>query len=493
MGGVLLNDTDAEEQTLTAILVADVQNGELTLNADGSASYVPDAGFVGTDTFTYRASDGTLESNVATVTITVSASPTADNDAYEVDEDQTLTVTAAQGVIANDDDPEDDDLTAVLDDEPEHGSLVFSDDGSFQYVPDEDFHGTDGFSYHLSDGHSLSLVAAVTITVRPINDAPLAANNSFTVLPGATLSIDDPGVLAGDSDIDGDSLTAVFSADPANGTLSLAADGSFTYTPDSGFHGFDTFPYLADDGDLTDEATVTILVNTTPTVQEDSYATDEDVPLDVAAEDGLLDNDNDADGDTLSITIVTGPAHGSLTPNTATGSFLYTPAADYSGPDSFTYRVSDGFVDSELATVTIQINAANDAPQAVANTYSVEQDTTLSIDEPSGVLANDEDVDSPTLIASLVTDVQHGDLTLNGDGSFTYVPDAGFLGNDSFVYEVSDGADSSQATVTLNVFEGGGEGEGVSAAELALLLWLAGEEADGNWEAAVDQVFAELG
>ncbi len=493
--GVLTNDTDADGDPLTAVFLTDPANGTLVLTENGSFTYTPDAGFTGADTFTYRASDGALQSADTTVTITVNGLPAAANDAYQVDEDGTLTVLAADGVLDNDTDPENDPLTAMVVAQPLNGTLTLAADGSFVYTPNANFSGEDGFSYQASDGKGDSEVAAVTITVNPVNDAPAAANDSFSTPVDAELNVAAPGVLQNDTDIDGDGLTAVVATGPANGTLTLNADGSFTYLPSAGFHGADSFTYTASDGGLSDTATVTIHVNSPPVAADDAYQTDEDTPLDVLAADGLQGNDSDSDGDELTVIIVAGPVHGTLTPNT-NGAFLYEPADDYSGPDSFTYKVNDGLADSAVATVSLTVNPVNDAPLAAADSYSVPQNTVLNVDAVSGVLANDTDLDGPALAASVVTGPTHGMLTLMQDGSFTYTPDTDYLGPDSFVYEVSDGTLTSQATVSLDVQEPG-EGEAAGAAELALLSFLSGDEESGgllgDWETAADQAYSELG
>ena len=492
--GVLANDTDADGDMLTAVFLTDPANGTLVLTENGSFTYTPDAGFTGTDTFTYRASDGALQSANTTVTITVNAPPTANNDVYQVNEDGTLTVAVADGLLDNDTDPEGDDLTATVVAQPLHGALTLAADGSFVYTPEANFHGEDGFSYQASDGSVQSDVAAVTITVLPVNDAPDAVNDVFSTPVDAELVIAAPGVLQNDTDADGNSLTATIAILPANGSVTLNSDGSFTYTPNAGFHGTDTFTYTAGDAALGDTATVTIHVNGVPLAADDAYQTDEDALLNVLEADGLLDNDSDPENDALTVLIVAGPAHGTLTPNT-NGAFLYDPADDYSGPDSFTYKVNDGLADSAVATVTITVNPVNDAPLAAANSYSVEQNGVLNIDAVSGVLANDTDVDGPALAATVVTGPTHGMLTLNSDGSFTYTPTTDYLGPDSFVYQVGDGSLTSQATVSLTVHEPG-EGE-AAAAELALLSFLSGEDDAGSllgdWEAAADQAYSELG
>ncbi len=161
-------------------------------------------------------------------------------------------------------------------------------------------------------------------------------------------------------------------------------------------------------------------------------------------------NDSDADADPLTTAVVTGPAHGVLSLS-VNGSFTYTPAANFSGIDGFSYKVSDGQVDSNVATVTINVAAVNDAPVAVADSFAATEDSPLSVAAP-GFLSNDSDVDSATLVPTLVRSVLHGTVTLNPNGSFQYVPVANYSGVDSFTYSVSDGALSSAAvTVTLNV------------------------------------------
>ena len=162
----------------------------------------------------------------------------------------------------------------------------------------------------------------------------------------------------------------------------------------------------------------------------DSYSTAEDTALTVAAP-GVLANDTDVDGDSLTAVKVSDPAHGTLTLN-SDGSFVYTPAADYSGADSFTYKASDGAADSNVATVSLTVTAVNDAPVAVADSYSVLKNGTLNIAAP-GVLANDTDADSDPLTAIKVTDPAHGTLTLNSNGSFNYTPTAGWSGADTHI------------------------------------------------------------
>jgi VCBS repeat-containing protein len=167
----------------------------------------------------------------------------------------------APGVLGNDSDADSEPLTAVLGSGPSHGTLVLNADGSFTYAPAPDFHGTDTFTYKANDGITDSNVTTVTITVKPINDAPVAEDDAYETDEDVPLSVAAPGVLDNDSDVDGDLLTAVPDSGPSHGTLVLIADGSFTYAPDPDFYGTDTFTYQANDG-TTDSnvATVTITV-----------------------------------------------------------------------------------------------------------------------------------------------------------------------------------------------------------------------------------------
>src|SRR4029453_8801248 len=244
--------------------------------------------------------------------------------------------------------------------------------------------------YRANDGTADSNVATVTIAVGAVNDAPVAVNDSYGTSEDTPVTVPAPGVLGNDTDQDGNPLTAVVVSQPSNGTLALNPDGSFTYTPNANFNGTDSFTYRANDG-TTDSnvATVTIAVgavNDAPAAVNDSYSTNEDLALTIAAP-GVLGNDTDQDGNSLTAVVVSQPSNGTLVLN-ADGSFTYTPNANFNGTDSFTYRANDGTTDSNVATVTIAVGAVNDAPVAVNDSYGTTEDTPLTIAAP-GVLGND--------------------------------------------------------------------------------------------------------
>ena len=261
--GVLANDTDPTATRSPPRWSTTPQHGSLTLEDDGSFTYTPGVNFTGTDTFTYRASDGELLSDVVTVTIDVGEgndTPAAVEDSYSVAVNGDLNVLAADGVLANDTDPDGDTLVAVLIAGASHGDLTLKSTGAILYTPGADYHGTDTFSYAASDG----VLSSETVVVRiDVNTPADAADDAYDVDENVALVIDAAaGVLANDTDTDGDALAPSVVTGPEHGTLELNADGSFTYTPEADFTGTDTFTYAAEDGFANPtEATVTLNVN----------------------------------------------------------------------------------------------------------------------------------------------------------------------------------------------------------------------------------------
>jgi VCBS repeat-containing protein len=449
--GVLTNDTDPDGDPLTAHLVSQPSYGTVTLRGDGSFTYVPDKGFVGTDSFTYQANDGVADSNPATVTIQVSnPAPVAQDDSYSVVHDQTLTISAADGILSNDEDADGDPLTAQLVSDPSHGTVFLRGDGSFLYTPNAHFTGSDSFTYKANDGTADSNLATVTIQVT--NQAPVAHSDTYVVKHGQVLILSaSPGVLNNDKDPDGDSLTAQLITYPEHGSLSLQDDGSFTYTPDSDFAGTDHFTYKASDGIATsDETTVTLkVVNHAPLAEADTYGVRVGQSVTVSSP-GLLANDHDSDGDTLQAIKVSDPSHGQLVLN-RDGSFTYTPASDFDGVDFFTYKASDGLTESEETVVTLNVHTDNQPPLAEDDAWSVTHDQSLEVSH-AGVLGNDSDPEGDLLTAVLVSRPDHGTVDLHPDGSFLYTPDAHYTGTDSFTYKANDGTmDSDEAKVTITI------------------------------------------
>jgi VCBS repeat-containing protein len=449
--GVLANDTDPDDDPLTAVLVSEPSHGVLLwFGSGGEFIYLPELEYVGSDSFTYQANDGVANSFTATVTITVTnATPVANGDSYGVHEDGTISVSATTGVLANDTDADGDPLSAALISGPMHGTLTLNEDGSFTYTPEANYSGADSFMYQATDSIAQSTSAAVTLNVHADNDAPVANDDSYSTPHNTALTVYALGVLGNDTDPELDPLSAILVSGPSHGTVTLNSDGSFTYEPDTNFAGTDSFTYKANDGaDDSAPATVTIEVtDIAPNTGDDSYVVTHDQTLALAAP-GVLGNDSDPDDDPLTAELVAGPANGTLTLNTD-GSFEYIPGEGFAGTDSFTYVANDGVMDSDTATVIIDVT--NTAPIAVADLFSTPAGQELLV-SAAGVLGNDYDADEDSLTAGIVSAPSHGSVTLNSDGSLSYTPDANFTGADSFTYEVSDGiATSDPATVTISV------------------------------------------
>jgi len=355
--------------------------------------------------------------------------------------------------LGNDTDADHDPLTAVLMTGPAHGALMLSSNGSFIYTPTANYSGLDSFIYRANDGKAESNPATVTITINPINDPPaLEPIGNWAAAEETTLNFT---VHATDSGAPPEILTYNLEGAPGGASIN-ASSGEFTWTPTEA-HGPGVYTFtvrVTDNGapPLNDEEQIVVMVtevNPGPVAVDDVYNLDEDTVLTVVTP-GVLGNDTDAKGNVLTAILVSGPSHGVLTLN-ADGSFGYTPTANYNGTDSFTYHANDGTADSNDATVTITVNAVNDAPVAVNDAYGTDEDSVLTV-AASGALTNDTDVDGDPLTAVWVSGPSHGVSAFSSDGSFVYTPTLHYNGSDGFTYRANDGmADSNVATVTLSI------------------------------------------
>ncbi len=392
--------------------------------------------------------DGNLSIMLAGASVTLlglsslalaNAWPLAEDDGYATDEDTALT----GDVLANDSDADGNDLEAALMETTSNGALTLSPDGTFTYEPNTDFAGTDSFTYTLRDPAGGTDDALVTITVVAVNDAPVAEDDAATTDEDTAVEID---ILANDKDVERDAQLSITS-DPSNGTAEIV-DDRIVYTPATDFNGADSLGYTLDDGDVSAAATVSITVAATndgPSASDDTATIEEDgsVLIDVLA------NDNDIDGDPLAIEAFEAEtANGRV--ESDDGGLRYQPNADFFGDDSFTYTVSDGNGGTDEAAVSVSVTAVNDRPVANDDTATVEEGRSIRID----VLANDSDADGDALSVALTESADGGELQLNADGSFTYTPNAGFLGDDRFEYVASDGIGGpGRAAVTVTVTE----------------------------------------
>ena len=268
---VLDNDTDPENNPITAQLVTTSVNGTLILNANGTFSYTHDGSATSTDTFFYRATDGFIPGNTVSVTIYINDPPVAVTETIAVLEAGTAT-TLNDGVttslLANDTDTDGDPLTAVLVTNPTEGTLTLNLNGTFSYVHGGGNLSSDSFTYSANDGKINSAPVMVSITVTGTNDPPVANNDNIIVpLNGTATTLDNgqTSVIANDSDPDGDVLTATLVSSPSFGTLTLNPGGTFSYTQNGTLNSGDSFTYTVTDGTLSSAAaTVNILLSCSP-------------------------------------------------------------------------------------------------------------------------------------------------------------------------------------------------------------------------------------
>ena len=429
-----------------------VAGGTVRLAADGRTfEFTPAADRNGPATFAYRIEDGrggAAQAQVAGTVTPVNDAPVATADPAVTPED---TPVAGQVTVVDID--VGDTPTAALVTVPDHGSVAVHADGSYTYTPYPDYHGADQFVVGVDDGQGGTAQVTVQVTVTPVNDAPLAADDTFST-PETTAVTVRP--LANDTDAEGDALTLVaVDGQPIaaggppvavqGGRVTLAADGvTLAYQPDPGTTGPVSFGYTAaDPSGATASATVrgTIqAVNDPPTAQADPVSTAEDTPVDGAVR--MADPDP---GDTPTASLDTAPAHGRVTVE-PDGRYRYQPDADYHGPDRFVVAVDDGHGSVVTATVEVTVTPVNDAPLARDDAATTAEDTPVTLD----VRANDADADADPLAVVRVdgqalaaggaaVPVAGGTVRLDASGRLTFAPGADTSGPVRFTYAVADG------------------------------------------------------
>lgn len=356
--------------------------------------------------------------------------PEAVDDTYPLPSNTSTSIAAPGGLLVND---TLNGATLGSHSSPAHGTLTLGADGGFTYAPDAAYVGADSFTYTLTNAHGSSTATARINVVAP----PVAMADSYQIAIDTRRSVAAPGVLANDA---GNGGTVILSTAASHGTVSLAEDGSFSYTPANGYTGSDSFAYTVSNAAGSSTATVTLTLVAPPLAGNDAYAAALNTPRALNAAQGVLANDT-VNGATMVAN--TAPTHGTLSLNSTDGSFTYTPANGYAGADAFTYTLSN-IAGSATGNVSLTTHAP---PVATTDSYSVASGSTLNPNALAGVLANDSGSSSVTLVAG----PSHGTLTLNADGSFSYVPTGGYSGSDSFTYTIANYAGTSTGTVNLTV------------------------------------------
>ncbi|MCS0302459.1 tandem-95 repeat protein [Vibrio diabolicus] len=406
---------------------------------NGIATVSPTADWNGSETLTFTATDPSGESISQTVNFTVA--PVAD---IVADKATVVEDTATIIKVLGNDTFEGDDKVVSLDTNngPANGTVSVNPDGTVTYTPNDNYHGTDSFTYIVTSG-GVSESTTVNVDVTPVNDAPVAKDDTATTQEDTAVTID---VLPNDADVDGDKLSIQSASVPeAQGTVEIA-DGKLVFTPAENFHGDAEITYTVTDGSLTDQATVNVTVNAvndTPAVESsiaDQTLAEDFMPYTIDLNTAFSDVDN-ADGDlTFSVS-----GNSNIQVAIVNGIATITPTADWNGSEILTFTATDPSGESVSQTVNFTVAPVADI---VADKATVVEDTAAIIK----VLDNDT-FEGDDKVVSLDTSKgpANGAVSVNPDGTVTYIPDDNYVGKDTFTYVVTSGGVSESTTVEVNV------------------------------------------
>ncbi|WP_025054124.1 Ig-like domain-containing protein, partial [Sulfitobacter noctilucicola] len=438
-------DTPAEDLTISALSVP-ADQGEVVDNGDGTVTFTPAPDFNGEVTISYTVSDpeGNTDDGEAVVTVTpVADAPVTEPDALTTDED---TPSEPLNVLANDSDPDGDELTLISATSPD-GEVSFDPNGEIVFTPNENFNGTTTIEYFVTDPSGLESPGIVNVTVNPVNDAPDAVDDTDVTDEDTSVEIN---LLANDTDVESDPLTVTTASVPAEeGTLEPVTDGSdglYIFTPAPDFNGDATVSYSISDGNGGEDSAVHVITvgeeNDAPVANPDTLTTDEDTPSEPL---NVLANDSDPDGDPLTLTSATSPdGEVSFDPD---GEIVFTPDENFNGETTITYIVTDPSGTESTGTVTVTVNPVNDAPDAVDDTDVTDEDTSVEIN----LLANDTDVEGdPLTVTTASVPAEEGTLepvTDGSDGLYTFTPAPDFNGDATVSYTISDGNGGEDSAV----------------------------------------------
>src|SRR6188768_589223 len=458
MGDASTNDTPSGDGGNMWTLVGvdgGATNGSVVMNPDGTYTYTPDPDFNGMDTITYMVCDTNGDCSTAEIIITITPVndvPVAVDDTNTTNED-----TPVMGNASTNDTPSGDggntwSLVGV-DGGATNGSVVMNPDGTYTYTPDPDFNGMDTITYTVCDTNADCDTAIIVITITPVNDVPVAVDDTNTTMEDTPVSGDAStnDTASGDG---GNTWTLVgVDGGATNGSVVMNPDGTYTYTPDPDFNGMDTITYMVCDtnGDCsTAEIIITITpVNDAPVAVDDTNTTNEDTP--VMGDASTNDTPSGDGGNMWTLVGVDGAAtNGSVVMN-PDGTYTYTPDPDFNGMDTITYMVCDTNGDCSTAEIIITITPVNDVPVAVDDTNTTNEDTPVmgdasTNDTPSG------DGGNTWSLVGVDGGAMHGSVVMNPDGTYTYTPETNFNGMDTITYMVCDtNGDCSTAIIIITV------------------------------------------
>jgi len=419
---VLANDADPDGDPLTVVSVSQPASGTV-VNSGDFVTYTPAAGFQGEESFGYTVSDGTEEASATVAVTVINGAPVAQADSAETGAGVPVFI----DVLANDSDPNGDELELVAVSSAAGGTTSLVDDG-VRYTPNQGFAGTDSFTYTVRDPGGAEATGEVTVTVS--NQPPVAVDDSARVSIGQSVDID---VLANDTDPEGDSIVLVGVGEPARGTAAIAGQ-VIRYTAAGSGPGTDTFSYeIEADGGRATGTVVVEIEAPAPTAVDDSATTAEEEPVRVA----VLDNDVAGIGQPLSISEVEDAPNG--TTRIDGDEIVYTPDSGFVGTDRFDYTIREQNGGTASATVTITVESSNTPPVAQDDLLVA----SLTIPTFADVLANDSDPDGDPLTIVELLDLPGADIaviTVTPDNRIRFEP-TGWTGEDviRIRYRISDG------------------------------------------------------
>ena len=447
---LVASDVDGDSLTYGVVTAPNSAHGTVTISGN-KATFTPKPNWNGTTSFTYRANDGTANSNTATISVTVTPvndAPSVSNATLTVNEDTVGTLTLQVTDVDLQFEGDSHTWSIITAPNAAHGTVSIA-GNKLTFTPVKDWNGTTTLTYRASDSKNVnSNTATITITVNPVNDAPVASNGSLTVAEDTAATVT---LVA--SDVDSDSLTygVVTAPNSAHGTVTISGNKA-TFTPKPNWNGTTSFTYRANDGTAnSNTATVTLTVtpvNDVPSVSNATLVIDEDTVGTLELQ--VTDVDLQFEGDSHTWAIVTAPnaAHG--TASIAGNKLTFTPVKDWNGTTTLTYRATDSKnANSNTATITITVNPVNDAPVVSPLTLTMPEDTELVVT----LTAADVDSAAPFEFEIIGTlEEEEGKYTLQGD-KLTITPTEDWNGQLTLTYRAmdSEGAWSEVEPITLEV------------------------------------------
>ncbi|OBT03022.1 polymer-forming cytoskeletal family protein [Vibrio cyclitrophicus] len=449
------NDLDIQNLELVG---ENSEHATLTDNGDGTWTVTPDENFHGEIELDYQVTDGELtDSNIININFeSVNDAPIVSGPiVLSTDEDEGITF-SADDLLANTTDIEGDTLSiSDITYGGDHGDLVDNGDGTFTFMPNENFNGEIDIDYKVFDGTD-EVATHLDLTVIPVNDIPVPGEPLHTqMLENGSMIIEAKDLLSGATDVDGDILHVenLLLADQTQGTLTDNGDNTFTFEPAENFSGEVNLTFDISDGQASAPSIATVdveIVNEGPEVSGPiEAAVDEDGSITITQED-LLANATDVDGDNLeAVNFATNDPNAVIVEN-SDGSFTITPSADFFGEIEFTYDVTDA-IETVAADLNLIVNPINDAPDVPDMSFTTEDGQAITITEAE-LLAQATDVEGDELSVVNVTSASDTvEVTDNGDGTYTLTPEQGFFGNVDLTFDVSDGTDVVAANIDLKV------------------------------------------